>query len=119
MRTKKWLVALLFTVASGWAPIQALPSPGNPPRTKSNTLEEEIARHLSDVALPKQFKGGVVVISFTVDEWHRLRNLIVHTADASLNTCLAARLAGSAISAVDFKREKGKPYLMKLRIRVV
>ena len=82
-------------------------------------FEDEISSYVQETAFPKNFKGGIVMVRFTLDEQHHIQNVRVYTENEDLKTGLIKSLTGKTIKhflPVSYQEKSQDYYMLRLHI---
>lgn len=96
---------------------------GNPPQkagaTRIKSLREQICQYIdiNDSSL-KNLRSGIVVISFSVDENNRLKEVESHSRIPSLDQYLKSTLEGKVIMQEDVNEHSDGQQFVRLRFSI-
>ncbi|RIV27765.1 hypothetical protein DYU11_05560 [Fibrisoma montanum] len=84
-----------------------------------DNYEDEIGYYVKETAFPKNFKGGIVMVRFTLDEHHHIQNVRVYTEDEGLKTGIIKSLTGKTVKhflPISYQERNQNYYVLRLHI---
>jgi desulfoferrodoxin (superoxide reductase-like protein) len=113
------LIRTLFMAGALTASLhaQGVASDGKKPVIES--YEDEISNYVQGTTFPQNFKGGIVMVRFTMDEQHHIKNVQVYTENEVLKTGISRSLTGKTVKhfiPVSYQQKNQDYYMLRLHI---
>jgi hypothetical protein len=118
MKTKNWICTLLMTIfLVSTLQTVGVASNGKTKATSHNNYE--ISQYLSSVSFPSSFKGGIVMVRFTLDDQKHIQNVMVYTDNKDLKEGITQSLFGKtfkSVMPVSYQEKNQNYYVLRLHI---